>query len=128
MKKFRNLGLCGTFCSMLAIIAMTAGCPFNNTSVCDGFDADDDNPCTTDSCEVNDDGEAVAVNEAIDDCCQVATDCNDDDACTIDACSDIEDGTGTCTNTAVGQNCCNDDTDCDEGESCVANVCVADTQ
>ena len=125
MALIKVLGRVGTLFSVLAIVAMTAGCPFNNDP-CNGFDvADDDDPCTTDTCDVVD-GEATSVHTAIADCCEAASDCADDDACTIDVCANINSttGAGTCTNTAVGQNCCNDNDDCDDGEVCVGNLCI----
>ena len=124
MTSFKYLGRLGTFCGVLAMLAFTTGCPFAQDA-CDGFDVDDDNPCTTDSCDFDDNGDPVAVNTPIEDCCQTAADCNDNNACTIDACSDIDDtGAGNCTNTAVGQNCCNDADECDAGEVCTNNQCV----
>ncbi len=115
----------GTLCGVLAIVALTVGCPFGRQDPCNGFDADDGDPCTTDTCELDESGAPVAVNTPGDaGCCDAAADCNDDDVCTTDAC-DVAEGetTGTCSNAAVDA-CCNDDAECGADEVCEANACV----
>jgi hypothetical protein len=126
MTTIKAWGRLGTFCSLLAILTLTAGCPLLNDP-CNGFEVEDDeDPCTADSCDVVN-GEPTTVHTEINNCCEAAADCADDDVCTIDACSNIDadTGAGTCTHTGVGQNCCNDDEDCDQGEVCTDNQCVA---
>ena len=100
MKKFGFLSI--TFCSMLAIVALTAGCPFNP---CSGVDCNDDDPCTTDTCAGGE-----CSNEAIEGCCETDADCDQ----------------GFCSESA-GNICveCITDENCPAGEVCDEGTCAA---
>lgn len=129
MTKFKMVSRLGMLCGALALVGLTAGCPFINDP-CNGFTVvADDDPCTTDSCDVVN-GVATSVHTPITNCCEAAADCADDDFCTIDACSNINatTGVGTCTHTGVGQNCCNDTCDCELTEVCTDHLCVPGTR
>ncbi len=123
---FRGVARFGTLCGVLAIVALTAGCPFQ-PDPCRGFNVNDNNPCTTDTCELDADGAATPVHTAIANCCDAASDCNDNDVCTTDSCANINTttGRGTCAQADV-TGCCNVDADCDvaASEVCDGNACV----
>ncbi len=130
MTRFKTVGRFGTLCGVLAIVAMTTGCPFADIfSPCNGFNVNDNNPCTTDTCRVDNDGDPVRVNTAIANCCTaatVSTACTDTNPCTSATCGSINTttGRGTCSFPPI-PNCCVDNDDCDEGEVCDGNLCEA---
>lgn len=101
---------------VLATLVFASGCPLilDSQSFCNQTDCRDDNPCTVDSCVVDE-----CVHTSISECCTVLTDCDDSDPCTLDRCE----GDNTCVHNAT-QGCCNDDSDCSAGLTCENNECV----
>ena len=108
---------------------------------------DDNNVCTTDSCDpatgcknVNNtigcvDGDACTQNDtcsggkcggvAVVGCCLDSSQCNDNNPCTVDVCDAVG---GTCKHDAVaanGQACNADSSGCTQNDLCVAGVCTA---
>ncbi len=85
-------------------------------------DCDDDDTCTTDTCE------------EVHECVHTAISCDDDDACTVDTCdaaagcahTDIECPLcSTCVDGACEEfDGCASDADCDDGEPCTTEACV----
>lgn len=106
----RGVSRFGAFCCVSAMVVFIAGCPTVTPDACTGFDDDDGDDCTVDTCVVADDGTPSAVNTPLD--------CDDGDACTDDTCAD-----GVCSNDAIA-GCCADDADCAATETCIANACV----
>jgi hypothetical protein len=70
-------------------------------------DCDDDDACTTDTCE--------ADNR----CLHVGADCDDADFCTLDTC---DSSTGLCGHDPIPL-CCHLDTDCDDANTCTLDTC-----
>jgi len=95
----------------------------------DFLDCNDDNPCTTDTCDpflgcrnLNNsdpcsDGELCTTGDTCQSgvCLGLPTDCDDEVACTVDSC---DQATGECINTP-------DHVLCDDGEVCTDNECTA---
>src|SRR2546426_617552 len=81
-------------------------------------DCDDQNPCTSDSCNAG-----LCQYTQIAGCrlCSTAVDCNDQNACTTDSCSG-----GVCQNTAMaGCTPCTTASDCNDGNACTIDSCNA---
>src|SRR2546426_20064 len=81
-------------------------------------DCDDQNPCTSDSCNAG-----LCQYTLIAGCrlCSTAVDCNDQNACTTDSCSG-----GVCQNTAIaGCTPCTTASDCNDGNACTIESCAA---
>ena len=105
-------------------------CDANNTCVYDSnccvndSDCDDDDVCTTDTCENQD-----CVRTTFEDCCNTAEDCSSPDPCTGFACSNNEcvpESIADCCNPEVPiKKMCSDNLEC-TADSCVNNVCVHD--
>ncbi len=87
-------------------------------------DCDDENPCTTDSCDEKGmckhapkscDDQNACTTDSCDavtgQCSHVAKDCSDGSVCTVDSCNS---GTGVCLHTAIS---------CDDGNSCTTDTC-----
>ena len=108
----------GTFCIVGECIKCYPDC-FGKMCGDDGCggscgDCDDDNVCTTDSCNA---GLYVCGHAPVDDCCLAAEDCVDGESCTIDACID-----NACDYTYI---CCESHEDCDdEIGSCTLDLCL----
>jgi hypothetical protein len=114
-------------------------------------DCDDDNACTTDSCDpaigcvndpiVCDDGDACTTDSCDPEtgCATTPVNCDDGDACTIDSC-DPETGCGTTPVVCDDANACTTDscdpetgcvfgtpTDCDDDDVCTEDSCNPET-
>lgn len=141
-------------CYVLAMLVMITGCPVAPTDPCTGFDADDGDACTVDTCEVVDGGAAVVNTpleceegfecdpntgecvETIHLCAGVV--CDDDNNCTDDGCDsdtgecvytenavECDDG-DACTEVDVcgSGSCAGTETDCDDDDLCTEEECV----
>ena len=108
------------------------------SGVCTGktIDCDDQNPCTSDSCDTKlgcqhenaaipcDDGNACTLGDTcIDGSCVVGKkkDCNDQNACTADGCNSVS---GACGHAPLTGNLCTDANFCTEGDTCTDGVCA----
>ncbi len=106
---------------------------------CDGVavDCDDDNPCTTDSCDPIagcvfapadgpdcDDGNACTSQDTCSGglCAGEAIDCNDGNICTADSC---DPATG-CTTLGLSGGVCDDDDKCTDGDTCDNGTCTGE--
>ncbi len=93
------------------------GFPDGDTCVADG-DCDDDNGCTTDTCDLG-----ACLFTPIGGCipCDLDVDCDDGDPCTAGTCQ-ID---GTCAFTPAGDGApCTDGVACTTGDQCQSGVCV----
>ncbi len=102
-------------------------------TLCTGVVCDDNNPCTTDTCDpttgcvytnntaVCDDNNACTSGDVCSGgtCQGTAINCDDNNACTTDSCNTA---TG-CVNTN-NTNACNDNNNCTTGDTCAGGVCV----
>ncbi len=104
---------CGDLPCTVGRLCDAGSCGSGEPRVCD-----DDNPCTTDSC---DPAEGCQV-EFIDGCCAVDDDCADLDPCTVGQC-DV--ATGDCQQSTADANgsACDDDDGCTVDDVCGDGVC-----
>jgi len=107
----KYVGRLGTFCGVLAMLVCLTGCPPTPpVDACTGFDVDDGDPCTVDTCELDADGAAFAVHTPVE--CPAGSACNPDTG----ECEEVE--------CFVDANC-DDGLFCNGAETCVGNECVA---
>ncbi len=128
----RGVSRFGTLCGVAVIIVLTSGCPglFNNPCSDAATRCNDNNACTTDTCNSSD---GTCVNTAVD-CgtqvcnpadgacvaCVANSDCADDgDVCTAEACG----ADNTCSSSAIA-GCCETNAECDDGDACTADACT----
>src|SRR5262245_8911806 len=121
MTRFKMLGRLSALCGALAIVVLTAGCPLLQPNPCNGFDADDNNKCTTDTCEVVD-GAATAVHTPVDCGDKI---CNPADGECVDCLTDADCDQGLCSEGA-GHVCveCLLDANCDDNNECTTDTCT----
>ena len=122
--------------TVAAVIVAGVSCttPFGPTNPCDTAVIDDNDSCTTDSCAIGSNGEAVVTHTPIE-CptgqvcddgvciaepeCTVDDDCDDDDICTDDICN----SNGECENTN-NKAACDDGDLCTENDACTNGTCI----
>ncbi len=102
----------GDSCTIDACVA-GIGCTHTQIPECcnDLLDCDDQDPCTTDTCENN-----VCVHTASTDCCTSGDQCDDSEPCTDDACVD-----NVCAHTP---SCCTSNEECEAGDPCTIGTCI----
>ncbi len=100
-------------------------------------DCDDDNPCTTDSCTIDEGCRHLVAGEApcndgnqctVGDHCRegacvagIASVCDDENPCTADQC---QPATGECTFTPIPEALCDDNNACTQQDACQNGVCL----
>lgn len=112
----------GAFCTALALLVFTVGCPGPlPPGPCDDVDCDDGDLCTVDDCEVVDEA-AQCLNIPID--CPDGV-CNPADGECVTCASDADCPDGVCDQ--LNDRCveCLLDEGCDDGEFCTDDVCNA---
>ncbi len=123
----------GTALAVAVMVVVVPGCNiiFPPANPCTGFNVDDGNPCTVDTCVVDSNGAATAVhtavvcstgvcNETTGECveCNTNADCGTDDVCATYMC----DTNNTCVVTYT-TNGCDDGDDCTHTDVCSIGVC-----
>lgn len=117
----RGFSRWGSLCIAIGAMVFVAGCPFVPADPCASADCNDDDNCTTDTCDVVD-GAAECSNDAV-----VCTDgvCNPDDGECVECLTDADCTQGFCSE-AGGNVCveCITDAQCDDSNDCTADTCA----
>lgn len=123
-RALRGAARWGTLCAALALLPMLAGCPALNPDPCRSANCDDNNACTTDTCDSST-GAAVCSNTPVDCGAQV---CDPADGSCVDCLADADCAAGFCLTgaTAADNTCveCLADADCDDGNACTDDACT----